>query len=134
MLGYKGAILCEMSRINVPVPPGFIVSAEASTEFLSAFPSDLTFSLVEPVSGKHSTSSSSTSTSPATATVQQSSNFGKHFKSELAKQVHELERSTGRLFASSDACSGEASKTGIKVNSPLLLSVRVSTGPIVYGM
>ncbi len=34
LLGGKGADLCEMSRIGLPVPPGFIVTTEAHKEWL----------------------------------------------------------------------------------------------------
>src|SRR3990167_4557640 len=33
LLGGKGAGLAEMTRIGVPVPPGFTISTEACTEF-----------------------------------------------------------------------------------------------------
>jgi pyruvate,orthophosphate dikinase len=36
LLGYKGASLCEMVRIGVRVPPGFIISTECCLDFLSA--------------------------------------------------------------------------------------------------
>jgi len=29
LLGGKGANLCEMTRIGLPVPPGFVISTEA---------------------------------------------------------------------------------------------------------
>jgi pyruvate,orthophosphate dikinase len=35
LLGGKGANLAEMTRIGVPVPPGFIITTEACNEFLS---------------------------------------------------------------------------------------------------
>jgi len=34
MLGNKGAQLCEMRRIGVPVPPGFVISTEACREYM----------------------------------------------------------------------------------------------------
>ncbi|HDN95947.1 MAG: pyruvate, phosphate dikinase [Thermoplasmata archaeon] len=33
LLGNKGAQLCEMSRIGIPVPPGFVISTEACREY-----------------------------------------------------------------------------------------------------
>ncbi|MDH5506100.1 MAG: pyruvate, phosphate dikinase [Anaerolineae bacterium] len=36
LLGGKGANLAEMTRINVPVPPGFIVTTEACNAYLAA--------------------------------------------------------------------------------------------------
>jgi len=33
LLGSKGANLCEMFRLGLPVPPGFIITTEACTEF-----------------------------------------------------------------------------------------------------
>jgi pyruvate,orthophosphate dikinase len=36
LLGGKGANLCEMTRIGLPVPPGFIVTTEACREYLRA--------------------------------------------------------------------------------------------------
>jgi len=44
LLGGKGANLAEMTRINVPVPPGFTVTTEACNTYLEAgekFPSDM---------------------------------------------------------------------------------------------
>ena len=44
LLGGKGANLAEMSRIGVPVPPGFTVTTEACIEYLANegdFPSDV---------------------------------------------------------------------------------------------
>jgi pyruvate,orthophosphate dikinase len=36
LLGGKGANLAEMSRIGVPVPPGFTVTTEACIAYLAA--------------------------------------------------------------------------------------------------
>src|SRR3990172_7462796 len=36
LLGGKGANLAEMTRVGLPVPPGFIVSTEACNAFLAA--------------------------------------------------------------------------------------------------
>ena len=33
LLGNKGAQLCEMTRIGIPVPPGFVISTEACREY-----------------------------------------------------------------------------------------------------
>ncbi len=43
LLGGKGANLCEMTRIGLPVPPGFVVTTEACRAYLEhgAFPSGL---------------------------------------------------------------------------------------------
>ena len=44
LLGGKGANLAEMSRIEVPVPPGFTVTTEACIAYLGAeggFPADI---------------------------------------------------------------------------------------------
>lgn len=35
LLGGKGANLAEMTRLGLPVPPGFTISTEACREFLS---------------------------------------------------------------------------------------------------
>jgi len=34
LLGNKGAQLCEMKKIGIPVPPGFVISTEACREYL----------------------------------------------------------------------------------------------------
>ncbi len=34
LLGGKGANLCEMTQIGIPVPPGFVITTEACAEFL----------------------------------------------------------------------------------------------------
>ena len=44
LLGGKGANLADMSRLGVPVPPGFIVTTEACNAFLAddaVFPAQL---------------------------------------------------------------------------------------------
>ncbi|MBL8920140.1 MAG: pyruvate, phosphate dikinase [Myxococcaceae bacterium] len=43
LLGGKGANLCEMTRLGLPVPPGFIVSTKACNAYFDAkgFPKDL---------------------------------------------------------------------------------------------
>ncbi|MBE2250668.1 MAG: pyruvate, phosphate dikinase [Myxococcus sp.] len=43
LLGGKGANLCEMTRLGLPVPPGFVVSTEACNAYLDAkgFPAGL---------------------------------------------------------------------------------------------
>jgi pyruvate, orthophosphate dikinase len=43
LLGGKGANLCEMTRLGLPVPPGFIVSTQACNAYFEAkgFPKDL---------------------------------------------------------------------------------------------
>ena len=44
LLGGKGANLAEMTRIGIPVPPGFIVTTEACNAYLEAgmtFPGNL---------------------------------------------------------------------------------------------
>ena len=33
ILGNKGAQLCEMSKIGIPVPPGFVISTKAAVEY-----------------------------------------------------------------------------------------------------
>eukprot|EP01036_Dinobryon_divergens_P042766 gene42766-56848_t len=33
ILGNKGVSLCEMTRLGLPVPPGFVISTEASLEY-----------------------------------------------------------------------------------------------------
>ena len=33
LLGGKGANLCEMSRLGLPVPPGFVITTETCREF-----------------------------------------------------------------------------------------------------
>ena len=36
LLGGKGANLCEMTQIGINVPPGFVITPEASLEYLDA--------------------------------------------------------------------------------------------------
>src|SRR5690348_214232 len=36
LLGGKGANLCEMTRLGLPVPPGFIVSTDACRAYLAS--------------------------------------------------------------------------------------------------
>ena len=35
LLGGKGANLCEMTQIGLPVPPGFVISTEACLAYLA---------------------------------------------------------------------------------------------------
>ena len=100
-LGYKGAILAEMSRIKVPVPYGFVVSAECSTEFLAHHPGDqeLHFRLVDGAGAGSSKDNQAGDAAIGTVAVEQSGLFSKPFKAELTRYVHQLERSTGRIFS-----------------------------------
>lgn len=41
LLGGKGANLCEMNRLGVPVPPGFVITTEACTRFTEKGRDDL---------------------------------------------------------------------------------------------
>jgi pyruvate,orthophosphate dikinase len=44
LLGGKGANLCEMARMGLPVPPGFVITTEACRQYYAAgrkLPSDL---------------------------------------------------------------------------------------------
>ncbi|GFP19894.1 pyruvate, orthophosphate dikinase, partial [Candidatus Hakubella thermalkaliphila] len=44
LLGGKGANLCEMTRIGLPVPPGFVISTEACIHYFEngkKFPEEL---------------------------------------------------------------------------------------------
>lgn len=41
LLGGKGANLCEMNRLGVPVPPGFVITTEACTRFTERGREDL---------------------------------------------------------------------------------------------
>ena len=36
LLGGKGAGLCEMTRLGLPVPTGFVITTEACTSFLTS--------------------------------------------------------------------------------------------------
>jgi pyruvate,orthophosphate dikinase len=36
LLGGKGANLCEMMQIGLPVPPGFVITTEACVEYLDS--------------------------------------------------------------------------------------------------
>lgn len=45
LLGNKGSLLCEMTRMGLPVPPGFVVTTEACNEYFienKVFSADLT--------------------------------------------------------------------------------------------
>ncbi len=35
LLGGKGANLCEMTNLGLPVPPGFVITTEACTSYLT---------------------------------------------------------------------------------------------------
>lgn len=123
-----------MSRIKVPVPYGFVVSAECSTEFLAHHPGDqeLHFRLVDGAGAGSSKDNQAGDAAIGTVAVEQSGLFSKPFKAELTRYVHQLERSTGRIF-SGGAPSGGAD--GIcKVSNPLLLSVRVSCNAVMDGL
>jgi hypothetical protein len=41
LLGGKGANLCEMTQIGLPVPPGFVISTEACLAYLAQGKRDL---------------------------------------------------------------------------------------------
>ena len=100
ILGYKGAMLCEMRRIKVPIPDGFIVSSDACTDYLFGEGDE------KPSRIKH------TAQLPI------------HLCSDIHKHIHKLEKSSGKLFGVAPV----EPKTAIPpINTPLLLSIRVST-------
>lgn len=35
LLGIKGATLCELTQLGLPVPPGFVITTENFTEYIS---------------------------------------------------------------------------------------------------
>ena len=50
LLGGKGAHACEMARIGIPVPPGFVITTETSLEYFRLgrrFPDGLWDDIVE---------------------------------------------------------------------------------------
>ena len=49
LLGGKGANLCEMTRIGINVPPGFVISTEACLSYLETKDQDLPDGLIEQV-------------------------------------------------------------------------------------
>ena len=54
LLGGKGANLADMTRLGVPVPPGFTVTTEACNAYLAAgeeFPGDMWEQVLEAVKG-----------------------------------------------------------------------------------
>lgn len=49
LLGGKGANLCEMTNLGLPVPPGFIISTEACRDYLAEGREELSGSLLQEV-------------------------------------------------------------------------------------
>src|SRR5512143_898414 len=49
LLGGKGANLCEMTQIGLPVPPGFVISTEACLAYLAQETKGLSPALMEEV-------------------------------------------------------------------------------------
>ncbi|MFH0843948.1 MAG: pyruvate, phosphate dikinase [Pseudomonadota bacterium] len=49
LLGGKGANLCEMTQIGLPVPPGFVITTEACLEYLKKSKKGLSPDLVEKI-------------------------------------------------------------------------------------
>ncbi len=49
LLGGKGANLCEMTQIGIPVPPGFVITTEACVEFLEKRNKELWPELIEQI-------------------------------------------------------------------------------------
>ena len=47
LLGGKGANLCEMTQMGLPVPPGFVISTEACLDFLDQKKNNSTRGTVE---------------------------------------------------------------------------------------
>ncbi len=116
LLGYKGSILCELQRLKIPIPSGFIVGSDNCTEY---FKGDI---------------SSSSDADSIELKVMKEEMVGKKLsrslKNEVTKHIQMLEQQTGRLFTGS-ACS--STSTGSLVAPPLLLSVRVSPSIHVPG-
>lgn len=121
-MGNKGADLCELSRLKLPVPSGFILTTEACNQYFHA--------VVNAPESK-----SETYTSP-------SAFIPSEIMDECIRHVHDLERASGRVFAkpSGTPAAGNGGKTSAKASTthitqavyPLLLSVRASC-PISCG-
>ena len=123
LLGYKGSMLCEMSRIKIPVPYGFIITTDYSIEYFKNNTLPFTTTNKSPVN-----SDSSTTTNQ--------SNFSKLFKDELIKNIQQLENKTKKEFGTSNSNNNNNESPGedvIKVVSPLLLSIRVSSSVHIQG-
>lgn len=126
ILGYKGAILCEMARINIPVPLGFIVTSETCTDFLSIFPQELY---------KLSLENKTNYCNEIDYTQYCDEEFYKQLKYEIIKHIHQIERSTGRIFGGiRNNTASDKDKDTMTIQNPLLLSVRVSTNVMVEGI
>lgn len=107
ILGYKGAMLCELKLIKVPVPEGFIISCDACTDYLVGF---------------------GCFEQPGSAVL--APQLSPHLCSEISQHIHQLEKVTGSFFGIANVGQNVALPT---INTPLLISIRVSTNIAVEG-
>lgn len=107
LLGNKGANLCEMCRLKIPVPPGFILTTEACVEYFHH--------LKEQRENRADLKEGVAQMLPA------------HLVDEYTKAVHDLEQRTGRTF-------GLAKDKAHAHDCPLLLAVRSGAAVSMPGM
>lgn len=107
LLGNKGANLCEMVHLKLPVPPGFVITTESCLEYFHH---------------------QQEMTTKETKVVE--NYLPQHFIEEYTRAVHELERQSGRKFG----CPGTFHSKGDEKLCPLLLSVRSGAAVSMPGM
>ncbi len=118
LLGQKGAALCELTQLGLPVPPGFIITTENFLEYINQHdgheigPSGSSHPSHSSAHGEHSGS------------LKGNSGLKNELERSYLNALHILEHQTGRVF-------GKPSHDGKKL--PLLLAVRAGTAVIVPG-
>ena len=110
LLGSKGAGLCEMTRLGLPVPAGFIVSTEACAEYFRQS------NELEILISENSFESKA------------DLGLSKNVWEECCRALKKLEQKTGRCFG------GSAPAGDTKCSMPLLLSVRSGSAVSMPGM
>lgn len=118
LLGNKGANLCEMTRINLPIPPGFIITTEACNIYLNEKKNQYEIKKEEIIE--------------ELKTIEVDSHISKAFPQSLMNEyqhnIHLLENETNRTFGlDEDTISSNK-------NMPLLLSVRSGSAVSMPGM
>lgn len=110
LLGNKGANLCEMFRLGLPVPPGFIITTETCVDFFN-------------------------NNNNKNNKLSQNSKLSQTLINQYTKAVHELEKQSGKTFGGIQiGKTGMINKMEQITTIPLLLSVRSGAAVSMPGM
>jgi pyruvate,orthophosphate dikinase len=118
ILGNKGANLCEMSRMNLPIPPGFIITTEACNNYLNE----------KKIQNETKKEEINEELKTTEGDSHISNEFPQSLMNEYQHNIHLLENETNRTFGLDQETL--SSNTAM----PLLISVRSGSAVSMPGM